>query len=165
MRLAAAARALRVTAEFIAAGLFLVMFGAFLLQIFSRYVLNSPLGWTLELCLAAYVWVVFFSAAFLTREDEHVSFDLFYVAAPPAGRRVLALVGSAALGAAFLAAYPATWDFVSFMKIDKTPIMGLRFDWFYSIYLLFAAAVSLRAIARCGRLLGTGWRDEVGDAR
>ncbi|MGI9334279.1 MAG: TRAP transporter small permease [Gammaproteobacteria bacterium] len=159
------ARALRVLAECVAGGLFLLMFGAFLLQIFSRYVLNDPLGWTLELCLAAYVWVVFFGAAFLTGIKDHVSFDLFYIAAPPAARRVLALLGSAALGFAFVAAYPATWDFVSFMKIDKTPVMGVRFDLLYSVYLVFAAAVSLRALASCRRLLGRDWRDEVGDTR
>ena len=70
------------------------MFCTFLLQIFSRYVLQAPFGWTLELCLILWVWIVFFGNAFLVRERDHVTFDIFYLAARGRLRQILALIAA-----------------------------------------------------------------------
>ena len=61
---------LRKGAEFVAVTLFIAMFGSFLLQVFMRYVLNRPLGWTSEACVIFYIWVVFWTAALLVREPR-----------------------------------------------------------------------------------------------
>jgi TRAP-type C4-dicarboxylate transport system permease small subunit len=45
--------------EGVAAAAFALMFAAFTIQIFSRYVLNMPVAWSLELCTISNVWVVF----------------------------------------------------------------------------------------------------------
>jgi hypothetical protein len=37
-----------------------------------------------------------------------------------------------------------TFDYVSFMKVEKTAYLKIRFDHLYSIYLLFAVAVIVR---------------------
>ena len=50
-------------AELAAAAMFAAMFGAFMIQIVSRYVFNAPVSWSLEICSIAYVWVVFWSPA------------------------------------------------------------------------------------------------------
>ena len=50
---------LRLFAEWVAAILFLAMFAAFLLQVFTRYVLNDPIAWTQEFVLVVYIWIVF----------------------------------------------------------------------------------------------------------
>ena len=71
-----------------AVGLFVAMFVAFLLQIFTRYVLNHPLGWTLEACVILYIWIVFWTSAFLLRERDHVAFTMLCDAVAP-GARVL----------------------------------------------------------------------------
>lgn len=156
-----AATVLRRGAESVAIVLLTAMFGVFLLQIFARYVLGSPLGWTVEICVVLYIWVVFWSAAFLLRERDHVAFSLVYDAAPPGRRRLLAIVGALVVGGAFAAALPATVDYVTFMRIEKTPVTRIRFDWIYSIFVLFAAAVVIRAGRDLVRLAGTGWRSAV----
>ena len=56
---------LQKTSNFIIASMLAVLFFTFLLQIFSRYILRSPFGWTLELCLILWVWIVFFGCAFV----------------------------------------------------------------------------------------------------
>ena len=46
-----------------------VMFAAFLVQIVFRYPLNFPIGWTNELSVILWLWLVLFGAAFVvTRE-------------------------------------------------------------------------------------------------
>ncbi|MCB2053118.1 MAG: TRAP transporter small permease subunit [Geminicoccaceae bacterium] len=154
-------RLLKKAAELVALALFLAMFGSFLLQIFMRYVVDRPLGWTLEACMASWIWVVFWSAAFLVDEREHVTFDIFYRAASPAGRRIMATLSGLALLAALLVATPASYDFISFMAIDTTPVMHIRFDLLYAVFMFFLAAVIVRTAARLLALFRSDWRAQI----
>ena len=152
---------LRRSAELVAAALFATMFGAFLLQVFMRYVVNRPLEWSLEVCLIAYVWIVFWGAAFLITERDNVAFNMLYTAAPAPVRRVLAILSAALIGVVFIAALPATYDFVSFMAIDRTWALELRFDLVFSVFLLFMIAVIVRSALQLRGLLSRRWRDLI----
>jgi len=151
--------ALKRGAELVGGLLLAAMFGAFLLQVFTRYVLHRPLDWTLEVCLITYVWFVFWACAFLLREQDHVAFGLLYQSVRPPVRRLFALVGAATIAGLFLAALPATWDFIAFMARDRTWVLGLRFDLVFGIFLVFMLAVIARSLVRLGRLLGSRWRE------
>ena len=39
---------------------------------------------------------------------------------------------------------PAVVDYVAFMKVEHTAYLKIRFDWLYSIYVVFAVAVIVR---------------------
>lgn len=157
-------RYLRKGAEFVAVGAFVAMFGAFLLQVFTRYVLDRPLAWTSEACVIAYIWVIFWTAALLLRERDHIAFTTLYEGIGPSARRVAAIMGVTAMAAGFIASLPATVSFIAFMRINATPVMHIPFDYVYSVWLLFVLAVIVRAIASLVRLLGPRWRRETGDA-
>lgn len=155
---------LHARADNVAVGLLTAMFLSFILQIFSRYVINHPLGWTLEACLLAWLWTVFWGAAFLLEDKDHVKFDILYSSVGPRVRRVFALIAALAIVAALGASLPATADFIAFMKIEKTSLLGLRFDYVFSIYLVFIVAVVLRYILRAAAVLRGKKFDEINDA-
>lgn len=136
-----AAAWLRRRADNVAVGLLTAMFVSFLVQIISRYVFNYPLGWTLEVCLTCWLWVVFWSSAFTLDDREHVKFDLFYLAASRGTRRVLALISAIAIVAGILAALPATLDYVTFYQIKKSATLRIRLDIVFSVYAVFALAI------------------------
>ncbi|RCS24847.1 TRAP transporter small permease [Phyllobacterium salinisoli] len=136
----------RKLAEIVAVALLTAMFAAFLLQIFMRYVLNHPLGWTSEACVILYIWTVFWTSAFLLDESDHVSFSMLSDAVSARSRRVLTIIGHVILGLAFASAFPAIVDYVSFMKIDSTPVTRIRFDVVYSIFPVFVVAVVIRSV-------------------
>ncbi|MBL0405117.1 TRAP transporter small permease subunit [Microvirga aerilata] len=148
-------------AELVTVLLFMAMFAAFLLQVFTRYVLNDPVAWTQEFVLIMYIWIVFWCGAFLLKEREHITFDMFFLALPPRQRRILAIVLTALTGLVFIVALPATFDYVTFMKIEKSPVMGIRFDILYSIFIVFVVAVAVGALWRIWRLLGRSWQSEL----
>jgi TRAP-type C4-dicarboxylate transport system permease small subunit len=154
---------LRRGAELVGVLLFSGMFAMFILQIFTRYVLGRPFGWTSEACVIFYVWIVFWTSAFLVRERDHVAFTIFYEVAPPKGRRVLGIAGAAALLVAFGAALPGAFDWVTFMKIEATPVLRIRMDLIYSVFVMFVIAVVVRAGYDLYRLVGPHWREEVED--
>ncbi|HEY3533711.1 MAG TPA: TRAP transporter small permease, partial [Casimicrobiaceae bacterium] len=47
-----------------------------------------------------------------------------------------------------------TWRYVVFMKREHSAYLHMRFDFVYSIYLMFILA----AVVRHGRLLSRAWR-------
>ena len=137
----AAAAWLRRRAEDIAAGLLAVMFVAFMVQIVFRYFLNFPIGWTSELSVITWLWLVLWGAAFVVKESEEIRFDLIYGAAGRRTRRVMGIITGIAIVVLYAASLPATVKYVSFMKVESTSYLKIRFDWLFSIYVLFIVAV------------------------
>ncbi len=131
-------------AENVLAAMLAVMFVAFLLQIAFRYLVGLPIGWTHELSVILWVWLVLWGAAFVIREREEIRFDIIYGAVGPGPRRIMALVTAAALIALYLISLPATVDYVSFMKVERTAYLKIRFDLLFSIYVVFVVAVVIR---------------------
>ena len=144
-------------AEDVAVALIATMFVSFLLQIVFRYVLNRPLGWTEEVTVLCWVWVVLWGASFIVKEHEEVRFDILYNAVPLRARRVFTIVSSLALVVLIALSVPATWRYVAFMRREHSAYLGMRFDILYSIYVLFA----LVCIARQARVAWRAWHGSL----
>ncbi len=121
-----------------------VMFIAFICQVVFRYLLNLPAGWASELSIVMWLWLVLWGAAFVVPEEEEIRFDILYSSVRPGVRRVMVILTS--LAALFLYGYslPATWDFVTFMKVTKTSYLDIRYDWLFSIFVVFVLAILVR---------------------
>lgn len=148
-RVATIGRWLRHRAENLLAMMLLAMFVIFLLQIFSRYLLNLSIGWTHEASVALWIWMVLFGSAFVVREVDEIRFDLFWGAATARGLRVMQVIGSASLVALFTWSLPAVIDYVTFMRVESTAYLNIRFDLLYSIYVVFAIAMIVRHLWLC----------------
>ena len=136
------------------AGLMLAsMFLIFLLQIFSRYVLREPIGWTVELSSVLWLWIVFFGNAFVVRERDHVKFDVVYNAASPRVQRVFSLIALGFVVAGLLWAFLPTWDYVDWVMRKPSPTLPTKMGIIYSIYIVFMVAVIWRYGWRFVRLL------------
>jgi TRAP-type C4-dicarboxylate transport system permease small subunit len=133
-------------AENVAAAMLAVMFLAFLVQIVFRYAFSFPVGWTHELSVIMWLWLVLWGAAFVMRESDEIRFDLIYGSVRPGVRRAMALVAAAALVVLYTMSLPQVIDYIAFMRVEKTAYMKIRFDWLFSIYGVFAVAVILRYI-------------------
>jgi TRAP-type C4-dicarboxylate transport system permease small subunit len=143
--------------EFILTAMLAVMFFAFLFQIAARYLFDWPTGWTNELSAILWIWLVLWGAAFVVTEQEEMRFDLIYAAVGPKMRRVMFLISAAALLVLYGMSFPAVVSYVTFMKVESSAYMGIRFDWLYSIYIVFVIAIIIR-------YLWLGWQVFRGDA-
>lgn len=147
-------------AENALAAMLAVMFFAFLLQIFFRYVMNWPTGWTNELSAVLWIWLVLWGAAFVLTEQEEMRFDLIHASVGQRTRGVMFLICAASLIALYGISFPAVLDYVSFMKVEKTAYMKIRFDLLFSIYVVFVVAVIVRYIWLSWRVLRGSAPDE-----
>ena len=162
-------------AEAIAAIALAAIFIVFLLQIFTRYsgklsqwmpVENlslwmseiEPLRWTVYLISLIWVWLIFFGCSFVVRERDHVAFDIFYQAAPPRIRKIMAVLGAIILIAVMLVSLPATWEAIManrLMELKKLqtlrlPITGdkIAIKWLFFPYLVLMAILIIRSCSR-----------------
>jgi C4-dicarboxylate transporter DctQ subunit len=137
---------IRRRAENIVATLLGVMFVAFIVQIVFRYFFNFPIGWSSELSVAAWLYMTLIGSAFWLKEHEEVRFDLVPARLGPRGKRVLGVVVAVAAIVLFGMAMPATWKYVTFMKVESSSYLKIRLDVLYSIYVVFALAIIVRYI-------------------
>ncbi|QJF52320.1 TRAP transporter small permease [Roseobacter ponti] len=147
----------------VAAAIMAAMFVTFVLQIVVRYtarlewlpakfpILDPSLyGWTLELCLLLWVWLVFWGNAFVVRDRDHVTFDILYHAVRPSVRRWFIIISGIAICVSLVLSIGPTWEKFHILRLKKTATLSAIFgDWIrmrdvYSIYIFFLIAVGLR---------------------
>ena len=131
---------LRRRAENVAVALLGTMFVCFIIQIFSRYVLNYPVGWTEEVSILTWLWTVLWGAAFVISEREEVRFDIIYSAVSENTRRAFTIITGVALIFLYGVSMPAAYSFVAFMKVERSAYLHVPINYLYSIYVIFAAA-------------------------
>lgn len=134
----------RHAADAVPAILLTAMFLSFIVQVFMRYVVNSPVGWTVEVCVIAWLWILLWGQSVAARDDDEIRFDIVYASVSPRTRRIFRALFSIFLVGIYAWSLPALWDFVTFMKVQKSTYLHLRFNWIYGIVLIFSAATILR---------------------
>ncbi|WP_116087591.1 TRAP transporter small permease [Tropicimonas sp. IMCC34011] len=141
--------------------LFLSAFCGFIIQVFYRYALNSPLLWTEEFVMIAFIWTVFWAAAFTVPVREHVSFDVVYDVVSERTKRIFSMISLAAAIAAFVLLVPYTWDYLSFMARRDSSVLRIPMNLVYGCYILFLVGFTIQAVYRLARLFGPHWRHEI----
>jgi C4-dicarboxylate transporter, DctQ subunit len=151
----------RKTAEVVVALLLGLMFLAFIVQIVLRYslgllpasagdvrlALGMVLGWTSEISVVTWLYIVLLGSALWLREADEIKIDLLSGVLGTRGRRIVAAFTALAILILYIMSFPAILKYVQFMWRERTDFMKIRFDWLYSVYLVFAAAIILRYLS------------------
>lgn len=160
-------RFLRGLADAVPAIMLAAMFVSFIIQVFMRYVMDNPVGWTVEVCVIAWLWILLWGQSVSAEERDEIRFDIVYGSVSPQLRRWFRLIFSVFLVGLYLWSLPALWDFVTFMKIQDTSYLDIPFSWVYSIALIFSVVSIIRYVwvfwtAATGRDTGLATEDDIG---
>lgn len=154
--------AFRNIAEGIAALMMAAIFCTFMLQIAVRYAVGSQwfvatfgdivdasrFGWTVEFILVLWLWTIFWGAAFVVRESDHVTFDIIYNMTGRKTRTVLTVIGALIIVGALWSSIGPTYDRMKLLRLKSSATLPVQMLPIYSIYFLFLAAVGLRYLFR-----------------
>ncbi|KUP91602.1 TRAP transporter small permease [Tritonibacter horizontis] len=151
-------RLLSRAADVVGITLFLAAFAGFILQVFFRYVMGTPLIWSEEFVMIAFIWTVFWAAAFIVPIREHVTFDVVYVVLSPAWQRALAIFAMITGIIAFGLLVLPVLDYLDFLTRKKSPVLRIPMHWIYGCYLFFVVGFLFKLLARLIQLLGPNWR-------
>jgi TRAP-type C4-dicarboxylate transport system permease small subunit len=135
---------LRRRAENISVAWLTLMFATFIIQIFFRYVLNDPVGWSEEVVITSWLWTVLWGAAFIVGESEEIRFDIIYSNISESVRRVFTVITGLALLFFYLVSLPASYRYVSFMKVERSAYLQIPINWLYSVFIIFLVACICR---------------------
>jgi TRAP-type C4-dicarboxylate transport system permease small subunit len=133
----------------VAAAMLAAIFGVFLVQIAARYLFNFPIGWTVEVSLTLWLWLVFWGGGFCLRASDHIRFDMLYLSVSRPTQRIFGAVAAAMIFAAFAISFLPTVDYVWFYKIKRSNTLGIRLHYVFGIYLVFMLVI----IGRYGYIL------------
>jgi TRAP-type C4-dicarboxylate transport system permease small subunit len=131
-------------AENISVALLSVMFATFIIQIFARYVLNHPVGWSEEVIITTWLWTVLWGAAFVLRESEEIRFDILYSLTSERTRRIFTMLTGVAVVALYSISLPAAYNYVSFMRVERSAYLRIPINWLYCIFVIFSVACICR---------------------
>ena len=139
-----AATWLRRRAENLLAAMLAVLFAAFIIQIVFRYLFNFPIGWTSELSVIAWLWLVLWGAGFVAKESEEIRIDLLSGAVGRRAAQVMGIIVGISIVILYSASLPATIKYIAFMKVEKSSYLHIRMDVLFSIFALYVVAVVVR---------------------
>lgn len=77
--------------DWVCLALFAALASIVFYQVFTRYVIDDPAGWTEEIARYFLVAIVFIGAAMSVRKNNHIQVDYFYRLIPAAAGRVLSI--------------------------------------------------------------------------
>lgn len=152
--------------DWIAFALFWILAAIVFYQVFTRYVLDDPAGWTEEIARYFLVAVVFIGAAMSVRRNNHIQVDYFYRLMPRAMGRVVStavdVVRSAFLGYATW----LCWLLIQRIGSSRMAIVDLPMGWVFGAMLFGFALMFWRSLEVARRHWQLGYsileRPEVG---
>src|ERR1700728_3604450 len=152
---------LRHIADWIAAAMFAAVFLIFNYKIFTRYFEHNEAVWADEVLVILFIWIIFWTQAFVVRDRDQITFDLIYRLLPARGRRAAALTRHALVGGGFLWSLPGSLDYIRFLWREHTPVLHLPLDLVYSCFGIFLVAVIVRSTVSAAKLRGPRWRGQI----
>jgi TRAP-type C4-dicarboxylate transport system permease small subunit len=118
---------LDIVEKYIPALTFGIMFSLFILQIFFRYFLNSPLTWPYELTLFAFIWTVMLGGGYAMRLDDHVEFGVVYDKLSSRGKCWFRLIGNGLVTVAFLISIVPVYKSVMAFDYRKSAVLRIPY--------------------------------------
>lgn len=156
--------------DWIALALFATLAGIVFYQVFTRYVVNDPAGWTEEIARYFLVAIVFIGAAMSVRKNNHIQVDYFYRLIPRAVGRPLSTAVDL-FRCAFLGYCTwLCWLLIGRIGSSRMAIVDLPMGWVFGAMLFGFALMFWRSLEVAWRHWRQGYSalerpDAEGEAR
>jgi TRAP-type C4-dicarboxylate transport system permease small subunit len=126
---------------------FVMLFLAFLTNVFCRYILKNPQNWTFELSINAFVVVGLLGACAAYRKEDHVVFDLLYTRLNSKGKNILRIISYVTVIVFFSIALPGSIRYL--IKLPAvTSIMRIPLRFIFLPYPILLISMVLRSAYR-----------------
>jgi TRAP-type C4-dicarboxylate transport system permease small subunit len=132
--------------DWVAFALFWVMAAVVFYQVFTRYVMDDPAGWTEEIARYFLVAVVFVGAAMSVRKNNHIQVDYFYRLMPKAVGRVLSTTVDVVRCLFLGYATWLTWQLLQRIGNQPMAVIDLPVGWVFSAMLFGFVLMFLRSL-------------------
>ena len=109
----------------VCSALLIIMLGIVFVDVFARYVFNSPIIWSEEITLMLLIWFGFFSMSNELYHGNHMSLTLAYVKFSAKTKRIVSLVNSGLMFVLFVFMAITIVRILLVISTAKMPVSGL----------------------------------------
>jgi TRAP-type C4-dicarboxylate transport system permease small subunit len=127
----------------LACWIYILMLSAVAIQVFSRYVLNTPIPKLFELSIYSFVWTIYLGAPLAKRYNQHIRFDIFYRRLPARGQLLVDILFDTLLVVVMLILLIPCADYTLWNYRIKAS--ALRIPWTY-LLMCFPLFIGLTAV-------------------
>ena len=132
--------------DWISFAIFWVLAFVVFYQVFTRYAMNDPAGWTEEIARYLLVAVVFIGATMSVRKNNHIQVDIFYRFMPRLLARALAMLVDI-IRCSFLGyATYLNWMLLERIGSQRMAIVDLPMGWVFGAMLFGFALMFVRSL-------------------
>lgn len=128
------------------------------LQIVSRFILPMPLTWTEELTAALVIWMTFIGGIAVERANSQLRVSLIAEIFPAKVVAVIYTLFDIAIIGCLIAIIIGGWDTLSETSYQKTPALGISFNFIISIVPLASIVLIPVILFNSVKRLRQSWR-------
>ena len=132
--------------DWAAFALFWVMAAVVFYQVFTRYVMDDPAGWTEEIARYFLVAVVFVGAAMSVRKNNHIQVDYFYRLMPKTMGRVVSTMVDVVRCLFLGYATSLTWLLLQRIGRQQMAVIDIPVGWVFGAMLFGFVLMFLRSL-------------------
>ena len=133
----------------------ITLFIAFILQIFSRYVLRAPMVWPYEVAQISYVVAIMLGTCYAERAQENICFSILYDAMPPVVRKIFDIIADLMIVAVLGYSLYSLIDFYAFFMTRYSVVLKVPLGIVYFPYVPFVLITICRFARRLIHVLRT----------
>jgi len=126
---------------YLAVVIFSALIVSIFLEVFLRYVVNSPSPELFELSIYCFVWVIYLGGALATRYNQHIRFDLIYRVLPEKVRWVLEIVFQGLTNGVLLVLFVPSIRYTIQMYPIKASALRVPWTFLLMVFPIFLALV------------------------
>ena len=142
--------------DWISFAIFWALAGTVFYQVFTRYIMDDPAGWTEEIARYLLVALVFIGASMAVRKNSHIHVDALYRFLPGVAGRVLSTAVDVVRVLFFGYAAWLNWLLVARIGGQRMAIIDLPMGWVFGAMLFGFILMFLRSLQVTWRHLRQG---------
>jgi len=136
---------------YIPVAMLIILFMAFIIGIFFRYVLKNPQSWTYEASSIAFLSFTILSACYVGRVDKHIEFDMIFNRMSDKAQSIMNMVSNLLIAIVCAMLVPAAIKFIGSMKGLYTQVLDIPRGMVYWCMVVLFTLTCIRTAIRFGR--------------
>ncbi|WP_332696262.1 TRAP transporter small permease [Halalkalibacter lacteus] len=125
-----------------------IMLIAFIIQIFSRYILKDPVTWTYEVTTIAFIWTVLLGSSYAKRTSDHVDFGVIYDLFNDKWKRYSRIVVNILLIILLTFLIVPVYEYLDFLSTQNSHVLRIPMNFAYAPFLILIISLVIYSVTQ-----------------
>ncbi|WP_221565779.1 TRAP transporter small permease [Alkalihalobacillus sp. TS-13] len=128
-----------------------IMLIAFIIQIYSRYILKDPITWTYEVTKITFIWTILLGSSYALRVSEHVEFGVIYDLFNERWKRFTRIIVNLLLIVLLGVLIIPVYDYLDFQSTQYSHVLRIPMNIAYAPFLILIISILIYSVVQIGK--------------